>query len=279
MELEKGKKAAFVQIAIWLAEGIVVGFGAILPGISGGALCVSFGMYRPAIETISNISEGIKKHGFMLGVFFSGVAMGFVGLSGIAALLLEKNTVAVTCAFIGFIIGTLPEMWEDAGSMGRNKYSYVSAASGFVIMICLLSILQAGTSLSIEPGTAGYIICGILWGLSFIVPGLSSSSLLLFFNLYQPMLAGIAAIDMAVLIPMGAGMAVCTLLLSQLVSGAYKKHYPEVSHAVLGVVAATVVMIIPSFNEFAEAAFLNTVLMIAGAVMSYKFTCLCHGKS
>lgn len=28
-------------------QGILVGSGAILPGISGGVLCVSFGLYQP----------------------------------------------------------------------------------------------------------------------------------------------------------------------------------------------------------------------------------------
>lgn len=44
----------------------------------------------------------------MLGVFLLGIAVGFVELSGIAAMLLEKNTVLVTCAFIGFILGAFP---------------------------------------------------------------------------------------------------------------------------------------------------------------------------
>ncbi len=31
-------------------KGAFVGFGAIMPGISGGTLCVAFGMYQPLIE-------------------------------------------------------------------------------------------------------------------------------------------------------------------------------------------------------------------------------------
>ncbi len=57
------EQAAEKQIAakpMWLLEGDVVGFGAILPGISGGTLFVAFGMYRPLIETLSSLKIGIK---------------------------------------------------------------------------------------------------------------------------------------------------------------------------------------------------------------------------
>ena len=90
MENEKKKKNFFMWI-IWLLEGIFVGFGAILPGVSGGTLCVAFGMYRPLIETISHIKTGLKKYWLMLGFFMLGIAVGFVGLSGLASMLLEKK--------------------------------------------------------------------------------------------------------------------------------------------------------------------------------------------
>ena len=121
--VSRGRLLLFV---IWFFEGVLVGLGAILPGISGGTLCVVFGMYQPAIETISNINFGIKKHGLMLSVFFIGAALGFIGLSGLAAFLMEREIALVTCAFIGFIIGTFPDLWNEAGKKGRNKTSYTA---------------------------------------------------------------------------------------------------------------------------------------------------------
>lgn len=77
---------------LWLLEGVVVGFGAILPGVSGGTLCVAFGMYRPLIGLLSSPKHGLKQYGLMLGIFLLGAAVGFVGLSGLAAVLvIESN--------------------------------------------------------------------------------------------------------------------------------------------------------------------------------------------
>lgn len=274
--MNRQRKNKLLLSLMWLLEGTTVGFGAILPGVSGGMLCVAFGMYRPLIETLSSLKTGIKKHGFMLGVFLLGIAVGFIGLSGIAAMLLEKNTVLVTCAFIGFIIGTFPSLWKDAGVEGRKKSSYASLIICFAVTLGILALFKTHLSVTVTPGIFAYLLCGLLWGLSFVIPGLSSSSLLLFFGLYQPMLEGISSLDMSVLIPMGIGMAVCILLLSRAVGFAYKKRYSIISHGVLGIVAATAVMILPYRVESLSAGITNILFVLGGAAISFGLSCVCN---
>lgn len=273
---KRSKNKVFLYI-LYFIQGIVVGFGAILPGISGGTLCVAFGMYRPMIETVYHVKAGLKKYGLMLLTFFAGVGAGFVGLSGIAAVLLEKNTSLVTCAFIGFIIGTFPELWRDAGEKGRKGSSIAAMIIGFAAMIVLLWLFRSTWNITVGADFWGFVLCGVLWGLSFIVPGLSSSTLLLFFGLYEPMLAGISRIDFTVLIPMALGMAGCVLLLSRAVGFAYKKQYAIVSHCVLGIVCATALMIFPSRSDFGSAGELLAGLgfIVVGAVVSFLLSRAC----
>ena len=59
------KKNIFLWI-VWILEGIIVGVGAILPGVSGGTLCYAFGMYNPILEVLSSPFKNIKKYWFML---------------------------------------------------------------------------------------------------------------------------------------------------------------------------------------------------------------------
>lgn len=259
--------------AIWLIEGIIVGFGAILPGVSGGTLCVAFGMYRPIIEIMSDIKKGLSKYGIMLLIFFIGVAIGFIGLSGAAAILLERNTELVTCIFIGFILGTFPQLLSEAGSKGRNIYSFVSIVASFAVILFFLIIMKNNQLHSFDEGVFGYLICGILWGFSFIIPGLSSSSLLLFFGLYQPMLEGISEFDMTIIIPMAFGMLLCILLLSKVIGYAYKKHFSIVSHAVIGIAAATVVMIFPTQGK--QSLPVTFLIILCSAAVSYILTHIC----
>ena len=265
-----------LMFLLWLLEGIVVGFGAILPGVSGGTLCVAFGMYRPIIDTLAHVRSGIRKHGLMLLTFFAGVLVGFVALSGLAAWLLAKDTALVTCVFIGFIIGTFPELWQDAGAQGRTGRGIFAMVLGFAAMAVLLGALKTTVAITVAPGMAGFLLCGVLWGLSFIVPGLSSSSLLLFFGLYQPMLAGIAAFDLTVLLPLGVGMALCVLLLSRIIERTYQKHFSIVSHGILGIVAATALMILPKWDGSVQMLMINLLAILFGCVLSYGFSRLCR---
>lgn len=259
-------------IIVWFSEGILVGLSAILPGISGGTLCLAFGMYRPAIETISHFKDGIKKNGLMLSVFIIGVAIGFIGLSGLTAFLIGKYSNLVTYTFIGFIIGTIPLLWLEAGTEGRKYSSYISLISGIIIIITVLFLIETRIAVVISTNTGGFILCGLLWGLSFIIPGLSSSSLILFFGLYQPMLKGIYDINLKVLIPMGISFVLCVISLSKVVGWIYKKYYSIISHVVIGIVIGTILMILPDINTFLHNGALNTMLIISGAIISFCLT-------
>ena len=42
--------------------GALVGGGAILPGISGGVLCLIFGIYEPLMEVLSHPKRALKKY-------------------------------------------------------------------------------------------------------------------------------------------------------------------------------------------------------------------------
>lgn len=268
-------KNSLLEAITLVFKGILVGFGAIMPGISGGTLCVVFGMYRPIIETLSNPINGLKKYWLRLFSFVFGAGVGFVGLSGIAGKLMEMNSTAVTCAFIGFVLGTMPDLWKDAGKEGRGKGSYISAICGFVIMMTVLLSLKSFSSVNMKPDILGFLFCGVMWGLSFVIPGISSSTLLLFFGLYKPMLDGISHLSLYTLIPLGVGMGACLLILPRFVNKAYEKHYSVISHTIFGIVIATMVMILPDLNSFKNALFLNVGCIVGGALLSFILSLIC----
>ncbi len=269
-------KKNIIKCLFWILEGILVGFGAIMPGISGGTLCVAFGVYLPIIEVLSHPFKKLKEHFRLLLFFGIGGIIGFVGLSKLAAYLMELSSNLVTCAFVGFILGTVPELWQGAGEKGRKKTSIWYTAGGFAVMLALLLFLQSGEGFIIKPDVWGFVICGVLWGLSFIVPGLSSSTLLLFFGLYQPMLDGIGSLDFKVLIPLAIGMALCVLLLSKVVNKGYERFYTRLSHIILGVVISTAVMIIP-FGYFKGISIVYGITCIVlGGIVSYALTMICN---
>lgn len=243
------KKNKILQIILWILQGFLVGLGAILPGVSGGTLCYVFGIYEPVLDTLTNPLKGIKKYWFMLMFVGIGGALGFVGFAGITEALLRWNTPVVLCVFIGLILGTVPELWRDSGEKGRNKYSIIALCVSFVFIVVLFYCCEHVWNISIPQNIWGYAICGVVWGLSFIIPGFSSSTLLLFFGIYGPMSAGIKSLDLKVIIPLGITMLATLLLLSKAMKAAFEKIHSIASHSVMGFVLATTLMLFTVTDE------------------------------
>ncbi len=281
MTMQKNKIG---QWAVWAAQGILVGFGAILPGVSGGALLAAFGLYKPILDLISSPIRGIQKYFWMFCFFGIGGLIGFVGLSGLVNTLLTANEALVKAVFIGFMLGTVPELWSDAGkSLDLAKYprhrktDWLSAAVGFAAMLTLLLLLNGSSAVQMKPGLGAYVFCGICWGLSFVIPGLSASTLLLFFGLYGPMLEGISRLDMAVCIPLGIGALVILILLPRLVKAALARWDAVLSHGILGIVLATTVMIFPGMPENAIGWVWYGLCMLGGCAVSWFLGRVCAG--
>ena len=63
-----------------LIQGIVIGIGAVLPGISGGVLSVVFGVYQPIMEFLADPVSCLKTHLPVLFPVFLGYGIGFLGV-------------------------------------------------------------------------------------------------------------------------------------------------------------------------------------------------------
>ena len=78
-----------------------------------------------------------------------------------------------------------------------------------------------------------------------VVPGLSSSSILLFMGLYQPMAEGIGDLDFSVLVPLMIGFIITIAATAKLVNKLLENYYAIISKIILGFVASSVLMIVP----------------------------------
>ena len=107
--------------------GILMGFGAILPGVSSGVFCVIFGIYEKLVNSIINFFKDFKTNFLFL---FP------IGLGGIVGVVLFGNVIKYffslykfqSCyAFIGLILGTIPSLFKQAST---NKYVEIKNIAG-----------------------------------------------------------------------------------------------------------------------------------------------------
>ena len=64
-------------------------------------------------------------------------------------------------------------------------------------------------------------------------------------GLYEPLVEGIGSMDPAVLLPMVAGIAVVVLLTARMINFLFKRYYTTAYHAIIGIVIASTLLIIP----------------------------------
>lgn len=269
-------------------HGALVGVGAILPGVSGGVLCVLFGIYQPMMALLSHPVKAFKKYYKLFIPVIIGWAVGFVALAKLVEWAFGEDSAIVTCIFFGLIVGTIPSLWREAGLQGRSKKHYAIFGVSFIVLFALLSTFKFAGRMEITPNSWWYLFCGVVWGLSLVLPGLSSSSILLFMGLYEPMTAGIGSIatyvknvaafligkggdifpplsqvDFGCILPLLAGILLTALLTARFVNHLLETRYAALYHVILGVVCASTLLIIPTAYDGA----LQVILCIGCALL------------
>ena len=101
-------------------KGIVVGLGAVAPGLSGSILLVIFGLYRKTIEAISTLFKNFKKNMLFLIPLGFGILGGIFLFSKLVDWLLINFEMQTRFTFLGLIIGSVPLFWREVRHNGYN---------------------------------------------------------------------------------------------------------------------------------------------------------------
>ena len=263
----KDQNPGVMRLVLRVLQGVLIGVGAVLPGISGGVLCVVFGIYKPVMEPLSNPLRNFKTHVPKLLPVIVGMGVGFLGVAKILAFFLETYPDPSVCLFIGLIVGMLPSLFREAGEQGRPKGSWVSMGVAFVFILALLISLNL-FSVSIAPNFGWYLFCGFCLALSVIAPGMSFSTLLMPLGLYTPFVDGLGNLNFSVIVPAGIGAVITVICLAKAVDALFDRFYPYAFHAIIGIVIAATIMIVPfgSFAVSVGAAAVNIVCLAVGVI-------------
>lgn len=235
--------------------------------VSGGVLCVAFGFYEPMMALLAHPLKSFRRYYKMFIPFLIGWVAGFMLLARMVELLFEASSAVALSLFAGLICGTIPELMKKSEESGP-KQSWSAFIIPMAIVFALLGFLQGAEMGSVSPNAAWFVFCGAVWGLSLVIPGLSSSSILIFMGLYQPMTAGIAGLDFAVILPLLGGLLITVLSSARLVNDLFQKHYALMSRIVLGVIIPSTLMILPTSFESVAAVWLSAICFAAGFTLA-----------
>ena len=267
-----------------LAKGIVVGLGAITPGLSGSVLLVIFGLYHKALDSISTIFKNFKKNLMFLIPLALGIGTGMLMFSKIAQFFLSNFEMQTRFTFLGLVVGTIPLFIREVTKEKRNagkKFPkrfivLILAAAAFGLTISYLG--GVGFKEITNPNIFQSVILGLVVAASYIIPGVDSAVILNYFGMYEMWLS-VADLDnllkldffLKIALPTAVGLAVGVLLISSIINFLLKRYYTITFSVIFGLF----ISIIPKLLNESCVLGLNgkttvsIILMIIGLLFSF----------
>lgn len=259
-----------------LIQGILIGSGAILPGISGAALAVVFGVYEDFMDLVAHPLKNAKPFLARHASLCVGIAIGFIAFTFLLDRLFRDFTAPLVFLFSGFIAGTLPGIFRRARKkgVGVGEVAAFLATAGITIAIAIThrasgGILAAGSagSPALEPGIPAWALAGAIVGTGSLLPGVSASFILIYLGLYGPLLDAVGALELPVALALGGGALAAVAVLSRAIDFLYHRFHGVVSFAVLGLTLGSLALVFPGVPSGAQLP-ISAALAIAGLAAS-----------
>lgn len=247
-----------------LLGGALMGLANLVPGISGGTMLLAAGIYPRFIEALADLSAlRFRKSSFFV--------LGVVGIAGAAAIVLGAGTVkdavvehrwAMYSLFIGLTLGGVPVLWQ----MARPATSpfWIGSVAGLLVMAGLAWLQIYGASFGANRESVPMMfIAGVAGASAMILPGVSGGYLLLVLGVYVPVLSAVDALkealeahDLAsasnpifsVVLPVGIGVAIGVLLVSNLIKVVLERYEQPTLGVLMGLLVGAVLGLWP-FQE------------------------------
>ena len=239
-----------------ILRGVVIGLANIIPGVSGGTMMVSMGIYDTIIGCINSLFKDFKRCVKMLWPYALGMVLGILGLAKLITFLLGSYPLPTNMAFIGLKIIDGDNSADASITLGLGQ----------MIILFMMGVIAAAT---------------------MVIPGVSGSMMLMLLGYYNPVVGSVSGLVDAllsgnmsavlrccgVLIPFGIGVVVGIFAVAKLIEILLRRFPGPTYCAIMGLVTASPVAILMglSYTGLTAAAVIFSVVMLAlGSVVAYK---------
>ncbi len=256
-------------------KGIVVGLGAIAPGLSGSILLVIFGLYQKIVNTVSNIFKNFKKNMLFLIPLALGICIGIVAFAKIIKIPLDAFPMQTNYTFLGLIIGAMPMLWREVRKEGFEKKHYFFAAGAFVIGGVFFFLSRGLFPDITEPSFFESVLLGLAVACAYLIPGVDSFAILSSFGLYNLWINSIDAFDFGVLLPALIGLAAGGVVISLIFNKLLSKFYTGTYSIIFGLFIAVILNFILKEcipTSFGWGTVVSFIFLIFGAAFSFAFS-------
>lgn len=244
-----------------ILKGVMMGVANIIPGVSGGTMAVSMGIYDKIIHAATHFISEFKKSMKLLLPIILGMAIGIVALARVLEYMFARVPLQTNLLFIGLIIGGLPAITKKV--KGKTiRLGHILVCLMFFVVVAGLALLgeQEGASADLSFNIMNIVKLfgvGVVASATMVIPGVSGSMMLMLMGYYNPILNEVNDfIDnlvqfnvpgllegCKVLVPFGIGVAVGIVVIAKIVEIIFRK-FPEHAYwAIIGLIVASPVAI------------------------------------
>ena len=239
-------------------SGLLIGVACILPGASGGMLAVSFGLYQPALDALVHFFRDPKQHiRFLAPPALGGAAGVIIGALWLSDAMARHERLMLFL-FTGLITGGIPGLIRQAHGYEPFRTGHLLTLLGGMLCALPLCLPGAAGAEAAALSAVQAFLAGVLEGIGTVVPGISTSMILIRLGWYKAYLAAVSCFEAGRLALIGAGFALSAFACLRAVQRVFEKHAAHALYGVLGFVLISVAAVFPGFTKgmhfWAEAA-------------------------
>ncbi len=268
-----------------IVKGFILGIANIIPGVSGGTLAITLGIYEELINTISHIFSNFKKNLKFLIPIGIGAVLSVLLMSKLVTYSLDKFPIPTTLFFIGLIVGGIPLIFNKVKGKKKETKNMIGFLIPFVLVIIMAFMKDPSNVVnlnSINPIMFLILfIVGVIAAATMVIPGVSGSFVLMLIGFYKPIMSTISKLtdfsllghNISVLLPFGIGIIIGIIGVAKLIEYLLSKHELLTYHIILGFITASIIslfMSLSTYNFNIGQILVGIVLFIVGTVVGYK---------
>lgn len=269
-----------------ILKGIVIGLANVIPGVSGGTMMVSMGIYDKLIHCITHLFSEFKKSVLFLIPIFIGMGIAVVVVPFGIEFLFAEYPFQTNLLFVGLIIGGLPAVWKSVKG-NSVKIGHIIACAAFFALVAGLALMgeKEGNAADLSFSFLSVVKLfgvGVVASATMVIPGVSGSMMLLLMGYYHPILESITdfisavfAFDMegimrgvGVLAPFGIGVVVGIFAIAKLVEIIFDKFPLYAYWAIIGLILSSPVAIF-LMGEIGSITVLSVVVGLAALAVGF----------
>lgn len=270
---------------LYVIKGFFFGVANIIPGVSGGTIAITMGIYEDMISSISGFLKNPKKSIMYLLPIGIGAVLSILLMSKIISFCLDRFPAPTNLFFIGLIVGGIPLLTRKVKGAKFNPINAFLLLLTFSIIMFMTFSDGGGSNMDLSNVTFGKMILLFIVGMiaagCMVIPGISGSFVLMLLGAYKPVISVIGDLtnfsnlghNLSILIPFGIGVVVGIILIAKILEFLFNKYEVSTYYAILGFILASVIALavtVIGVHASVIEIIVGIVLFAVGSTIGYK---------